>query len=103
MVDSGRLFTWAWKILPKLPSPLVRAAFDLAARIAHLARSGGVNQLERNLARITGATPRELRSQSREGMRRYMRYYAEVLQLPPLTPAQTAARASTAGSEPPRG
>jgi len=102
MVDSGRLFTWAWKILPKLPSPLVRGGFDLAARIAHLARIGGVQQLERNLARITRPTPRELRSQSRDGMRRYLRYYAEVFQLPRLTPAQIAARVRTVGSEPTR-
>src|SRR5690625_703292 len=102
MVDSGQLFTWAWKVLPKLPSPIVRGAFDLAARIAHLARIGGVKQLERNLARVTGAAPRELRSRSREGMRRYMRYYAEVFQLPRLTPTQIAARVRTVGREPTR-
>lgn len=102
MVDTARLFTWAWKVLPRIPSPLVRGAFDLAARAVHLARIGGVEQLERNLARVTGAEPDQLRSLSREGMRRYMRYYAEAFQLPRVTPEQIAARVRTVGSEPTR-
>lgn len=102
MVDAGRLFTLAWRVLPRIPAPVVRAAFDLAARAVHRFNLGGVRQLERNLHRITGLTGRELRALSREGMRRYLRYYAEVFQLPRLTPAQIAARVRTVNEAPAR-
>lgn len=100
MVDAGRAFTLAWKVLPHLPSPLVRGAFDLAGRVAHLFNIGGVEQLEKNLNRVTGLEGRALRSLSREGMRRYMRYYAEVFQLPRMRPAQISARVRTVNIEP---
>lgn len=102
MVDTGRMFTWAWRILPALPSPLVRGLFDAAARIIHRFNIGGVPQLEKNLHRVTGLDGPDLRELSKEGMRRYMRYYAEAFQLPRFTPEQIAARVRTVNAGPTR-
>lgn len=92
MLDSGRIFTWAWKLLPRVPSSVVQGLFDLAALAAHALRIGGVTQLEANLTRITGLEGRALRALSRRGMRRYLRYYGEAFQLPRFTPEEIAAR-----------
>lgn len=80
--DSGRAFAFAWRVVPHLPEPLVRFLFDLGARVAWRREGAGVRQLERNLARVRpDATDGELRRLSRDGMRSYMRYYAEVFML----------------------
>lgn len=93
---SGLLFTWAWKVIPHMPSPIVRGAFDIAARIAHAARIKPVRQLERNLSRVTNISePRRLRRVSRQGMRSYMRYFAEAFQLPKFSSEQLKARVRT--------
>lgn len=102
MLDAARLFTWAWKVVPRLPTPVVRAVFDLVALGAHAANIGGVRQLRANLHRVTGAKGRMLRKLSRQGMRRYMRYYAEVFQLPRMTPEQISARVRTVNGGPVR-
>ncbi len=100
MVDAGRFFLLAWKFLPRLPSPLVYGGFDLAGRLAHRLRGGGVKQLERNLHRVTGLEGRALRSLCRENLRRYMRYYAEVFQLPRIPRDKLAARVRTVNLAP---
>lgn len=99
MIDAGRLFEWAWRILPVLPGPLVRGGFHLAALAVHATGRGGVRQLERNLTRISPRRGRELRALSREGLKRYLRYYAEVFQLPRMAPAQVDARVRTVNLE----
>ena len=103
MVDLGRLFARAWRVLPRVHPGVLRAGFDAAALLAHARRGRGVRQLERNLHRVTGRRGRELRALSREGMRRYMRYYAEVFELPRLTPEQLRARVRVVNIEPTRG
>lgn len=102
MRDAGTLFRLAWKILPHLPGPVVRGLFDAVARTVHLLRLGGVPQLERNLRRVTDLDGTALRRVSRDGMRRYMRYYAEVFQLPRMTPEQIRARVRTVNDAPVR-
>jgi KDO2-lipid IV(A) lauroyltransferase len=78
-LDSGTAFAVAWKIVPLLPEPLVRALFDIGALVAWQRGGDGVRQLERNLVRVRpDATDAELRRLSRDGMRSYMRYYAEL-------------------------
>lgn len=78
-LDSGAAFALAWKVVPRLPEPLVRALFDLGAVVAWRREGAGVRQLEKNLARVRPeATDAELRRLSRDGMRSYMRYYAEL-------------------------
>ena len=81
-LDSGTAFAIAWRVVPMLPEPLVRALFDLGARVAWQREGAGVRQLEKNLARVRPeATDAELRRLSRDGMRSYMRYYAELFML----------------------
>ncbi|MGM0385145.1 MAG: phosphatidylinositol mannoside acyltransferase [Actinomycetota bacterium] len=78
-LDSGRAFALAWRIVPLLPEPLVRRLFDLGALVAWQQGGEGVRQLEKNLVRVRpDATDAELRRLSRDGMRSYMRYYAEL-------------------------
>ncbi len=73
----------AWRVVPRLPAPLVRVGFALVADATWWRRGAGVRQLEANLARVRrGAGPRELRRLSRAGMRSYLRYWAEVFTLP---------------------
>lgn len=100
-MNAGSLFMLAWRVVPRLPGPLVRGIFDTVAVVAHTARIGAVRQLERNLSRVrpdlTGAA---LRRMSRRGMRSYMRYYAEAFQLPGLSREQIAARVRAVGIEP---
>ncbi|MDR1117800.1 MAG: phosphatidylinositol mannoside acyltransferase [Bifidobacteriaceae bacterium] len=79
----------AWKAVPKLPAPLARGLFALGADAAWLLHGKGVRQLEANLARVRpGASRRALRRLSREGMRRYLRYYCEAFQLAGWPPAK---------------
>ena len=82
-MNVGRLFGLGWRVVPRLPDPLGRALFDVAALAVWARRTGGVRRLESNVARARpAASPRELRRLSRAGMRSYMRYYCEAFQLP---------------------
>lgn len=102
MGDSGTLFRLAWQILPRLPGPVVRAIFETVARTAHMFHLGGVSQLEQNLHRVTGLSGAPLRRLTKDGIRRYMRYYAEVFQLPSMTPEQISARVRVVNDGPVR-
>lgn len=98
MADPGTLFTLAWRVVPRLPAGLARAAFEFGGVVAHAARIGPVRQLEANLARVAHVPNRRaLRRLSRRGMRSYMRYYCEIFQLRSLTPEQLDARVRTVG------
>lgn len=92
-LDAGTAFHLAWRVLGRVPGPLVRGLFALGADVTWLRHGSGVRQLERNLARVRpeldAAAVRRL---SREGMRAYMRYYAESFTLARTTPEQLAAR-----------
>lgn len=98
-MNAGSLFTFAWRVVPRLPEPLVRAIFDLVALVAHALRIDGVRQLEANVARVLPEPPSRaaLRRLSRRGMRSYMRYYGEAFQLPGLSPDQLAHRVRIEG------
>lgn len=99
-LDPARLFLVAWRVVPRLPRSLARGIFDVVALAAHTLRIGGVRQLERNLARLTGGTSgRELRRLSRAGMRSYMRYYCEAFQLPGMREEEIDARVRATGYE----
>ena len=91
LASRGLLAAVRWA--PRVPESLVRAGANVAADAAWLRRGAGVRRLESNLARVRpDATPRELRSLSRAGMRAYLRYYAEAFTLPGRTDAQVDAR-----------
>lgn len=82
-IDPGTAFSLAWTIVPRLPEPLVRALFDVAGRIAWRQGGDGVRQLEKNLSRVRPeATDKELRRLTRDCMRSYMRYFAELFMQP---------------------
>lgn len=99
-MNTGSLFTFAWRVVPRLPGPLVRGIFDTVAVAAHAARLGSVKQLELNLSRVRpDLQGSALRRMSRRGMRSYMRYYAEAFQLPGLSSQQIAARVRAVGIE----
>lgn len=92
-IDLGAVFSLAWRWGPRLPEPVVRGLLTAVADGTWLARTGGVRQLERNLARVSpDLDAAGLRRLSRAGMRSYMRYYGEVFQLPALGPEHLRAR-----------
>ncbi|WP_147793656.1 phosphatidylinositol mannoside acyltransferase [Cellulomonas sp. Y8] len=92
-VDVARLFAFAWRVVGKVPDPVVRGAFRLVADVAWLRRGAGVRQLEANLGRVRPqARPEEVRRLSLLGMRSYMRYYGESFALVGAKPEQIDAR-----------
>lgn len=97
-LDGSRAMLLAFRFFSRAPESVSRAIMRVAADVAWLRRTGGVRQLEANLRRARpGASPRELRRLSREGMRTYLRYFAEAFVLPRLTPEQVDARVRTVG------
>lgn len=98
LVDPGRVTTLAFRFFGAAPELVSRAIMRVAADGVWLARASGVRRLEANLRRARPeATRRELRRLSREGMRNYLRYYAEAFALPRLTPEQVDARVRPVG------
>lgn len=81
LVDAG--FGLGWSLVKRLPEPVARGAFDLAADVVWRRRGDGVRQLEANLRRVRpGASDAELAKLSRAGMRSYLRYFQEAFRLP---------------------
>ena len=100
-MSSGRAFALAWRFAGRVPEPVLRAVTNLGADVAWLRRGPGSRQLERNLARVRpDASPRELRTLCRAGMRSYLRYYREVFALRAYSPAQVSARGRMVGADP---
>jgi len=92
-VDVARLFAFAWRVVGKVPDPVVRGVFRLVADVVWLLRGAGVRQLEANLGRVRPqARPDEIRRLSLLGMRSYMRYYGESFALVGAKPEQIDAR-----------
>lgn len=97
-IDTGRVVAAAWRGAMRAPEPLVRAAMHVVAEVAWLRRGNGVRRLEANLARVRpGADRAALRRLSRQGMRTYMRYYAEVFTLGGVGHDQIDARVRVEG------
>ena len=85
-VDVARLYAFAWRVAGRVPGPVLRGACTVAADVTWLRRTGGVVQLEKNLARVRpDLDPRALRRLSRAGMRSYMRYFGEAFTLGSLS------------------
>lgn len=88
----------AFELARRLPEDVVRAVLHVAGDAAWLRRGAGVRRLEANLRRARPrAGDRELRRLSRQGMRTYMRYYAEAFTLGRLTHEQVVARVRVEG------
>lgn len=98
-IDHG--YGAAWQLVRTLPAPLAKVAFDQASDAAY--RRGGkqVEQLRRNLARVSDphATPWELDQLVREAMRSYGRYWLETFRLPSMDKAKILANCATEGVE----
>jgi lauroyl/myristoyl acyltransferase len=92
-VDVARLYAFGWKVAGKVPGPVLRGTFNVVADATWLRRTGGVVQLEKNLARARpDLDARALRRLTRAGMRSYMRYFGEAFALSSLSPTQIDAR-----------
>lgn len=72
-----------WSLVRKLPERTAYSMFDRIADRVWRQNGKGVQTMERNYARaVPGATSEELRELSREGMRRYFRYWCDAFRLP---------------------
>jgi KDO2-lipid IV(A) lauroyltransferase len=81
LVDIG--FGVGWSAVKRLPDPAVDRAFRAMADRAYRKDGRGVRQLRANLARvIPDARSETLDAATREGMRRYLRYWSEAFRLP---------------------
>ena len=98
LFDPARAFLLGWRLATKVPEVVTRGVMHVGADIAWLIRAQGVRQLEANIRRARPeASRRQLRRLSREGMRNYLRYFAEAFNLPRLTPEQIDARVRPVG------
>lgn len=102
LLDPARLTLFAFWFFSRSPEVVSRGLMVVAADITWLGHGAGVRRLEANLRRVRPqAGRRELRRLSRQGMRSYLRYYAEAFALPRLTPEQINARVRPVGVGPP--
>ncbi|ACZ30682.1 lipid A biosynthesis acyltransferase [Xylanimonas cellulosilytica DSM 15894] len=100
MVDVARAYTFAWRHAAKVPEPVLRAAFTLAADIVWWRRGHGVRRLEANYARVRPELDAAaIRRLSRAGMRSYLRYFREAFTIRSITPEQVRARVRIEGME----
>jgi KDO2-lipid IV(A) lauroyltransferase len=91
--DVARAYAFAWRVTGKVPDPLMRGVFRLAADVTWLLRGSGVRQLEANLRRVRPhASPAEVRRLALRGMRSYLRYFGEAFALVGARPEQIDAR-----------
>ncbi|CAM3578581.1 phosphatidylinositol mannoside acyltransferase [Isoptericola cucumis] len=99
-LDVAKLYTFAWRHAPKVPEPVLRAAFTLVADVTWCCRTQGVRRLEANYARVRpDLDGPALRRLTRAGMRSYMRYFREAFTLQGATPEQVTARVRVEGLE----
>jgi phosphatidylinositol dimannoside acyltransferase len=76
-------FAAGWLMVRAMPDSFARNAFDAGARYA--ARRGGPEQLRKNLARVIGVAPAEVRDALiRASLMSYARYWREVFRLPTM-------------------
>jgi phosphatidylinositol dimannoside acyltransferase len=99
-VDLAAVYTFAWRHASRVPEPVLRAAFDVAADLTWLRRGAGVRRLEANYARVRpDLDDRGVRRLARDGMRRYLRYFREAFTLQGATREQLDARVRVEGME----
>lgn len=81
LTDWG--YAAGWRLVRAMPEPLARSIAGAGARYA--ARSGGPEQLRKNLARVIGSTPAEVPdSLMRAALASYARYWKEAFRLPSM-------------------
>ena len=81
LLDQG--YALGWAVVRRMPERSAAALFRRIADRAYARNGSGVRRLRTNYARVVpDATPAELEALTREGMRRYLRYWMEVFRLP---------------------
>lgn len=75
-----RAFRLAWDWLPRVPEPIARRLFRLLADLAWIRNGRGVQQLQRNLARVTSRDIDDARDLVRAGLRSYADYWRVLFQ-----------------------
>ncbi|MGC4174096.1 phosphatidylinositol mannoside acyltransferase [Demequina sp.] len=90
----------AMRVSRYLPRSVVRAGAWAGANVGWLRNGRSRQRLEANLHRVTGLSGRELSRLSRQGLITSARYYAEVLEMPRITPSQADARVRILNPEP---
>lgn len=79
-------FGAGWSVVKAVPEPAARRLFDAMADRTWRQQGQGVRQLRANLARVVDDDQLpELDSITKEGVRRYMRYWCEAFRLPSWT------------------
>lgn len=100
MVDVATAYTFAWRHASKVPEPILRGAFSLAADVIWWRRGSGVRRMEANYARLRPELDAAaIRRLSRAGMRSYLRYFREAFTIQSITPEQVQARVRVEGFE----
>jgi KDO2-lipid IV(A) lauroyltransferase len=80
-------FGVGWSAIKRMPEPVVDRGFRAMADRTYRKNGPGVRQLRANLARvIPEARSSTLDETTREGVRRYMRYWSEAFRLPAWSP-----------------
>lgn len=92
---SGQLSDWGyaagWRLVRAMPEFVARNTFDAGALYA--SRSGGPEQLRKNLSRVLGVPPAEVPgSLIRAALASYARYWREAFRLPAMDQAELGAR-----------
>lgn len=81
LTDMG--FGLGWTAVKRLPEPVVSRAFQVMADRTYRKGGRSVRQLRANLARVApDARSTTLDDMTREGVRRYLRYWSEAFRLP---------------------
>ncbi len=94
---AGHLTDWGyaagWRLVRAAPEFLARNAFGAGAKYA--ARSGGPEQLRKNLARVLGVAPEQVPDELiRASLASYARYWREAFRLPSMDHAELGERLS---------
>ncbi|CAJ1583606.1 phosphatidylinositol mannoside acyltransferase [[Mycobacterium] wendilense] len=92
---SGQLSDWGyaagWRVVRAVPEMVARNVFDAGALYA--SRSGGPEQLRKNLSRVLGVSPAEVpNSLIRAALASYARYWREAFRLPSMDQRKLAER-----------
>ncbi|MDQ6873563.1 MAG: phosphatidylinositol mannoside acyltransferase [Actinomycetota bacterium] len=100
-----RLTAWGylagWTVLCRLPEPVARGLFRLAADVAWWRNGAGSRRLAANLRRVVGPDlpAAELRRLVRAGLRSYARYWLETFRLPVTSAERIVTGARTVNQE----
>lgn len=98
-IDAG--FAAGWGAVKAVPHPVAARAFRFAGDRAYARDGASVQQLRRNLARVSGLTGPALDDLVRAGLRSYARYWLETFRLPKMDRVEVTARVvqNTVGEE----